>query len=208
MKRLANITTLFVDIGGVLLTDGWPRTSRCMAAKMFHLDADEMESRHAQAFDTYELDKLTLEEYLNHVVFYEKRKFTHAQFQRFMFTQSKPYHNMIDLIRNLKIRYGVKIVVVSNEGRELNDHRIRTFQLNKIVDFFISSCFVHLRKPDPDIFRHALDMTQSVPEQTVYIENTLMFVRIAESLGIRSIYHVDHDSTCTKLALLGLGISK
>jgi len=120
MKREIPITTLFVDIGGVLLTDGWVHEFRKLAAKTFHLDLEEMEKRHNQSFDTYELDKLTIEEYLNRVVFYEKRSFTQAQFRKFMFDQSKPYPKMIELIRRLKAQYGLKIVVVSNEARELN----------------------------------------------------------------------------------------
>jgi putative hydrolase of the HAD superfamily len=38
----------------------------------------------------------------------------------------------------------------------------------------------------------------------VYIENTPMFVEIAEGLGIRSILHTNYKSTCTKLASFGL----
>jgi FMN phosphatase YigB (HAD superfamily) len=72
------------------------------------------------------------------------------------------------------------------------------------VDSFISSCFVHVRKPDADIFRLALDVAQAPAQQVVYIENTPMFVQIAESLGMRSILHTDYRSTCTKLASLGL----
>ena len=94
--------------------------------------------------------------------------------------------------------------MVSNEGRELNSHRIRTFKLDGLVDSFISSCFVHLRKPDADIFRLALDMAQVPASQVVYIENTPMFVQVAEGLGIRSILHTDYGSTCVKLASLGL----
>ena len=111
---------------------------------------------------------------------------------------------MIELVAQLKVRYGLKIAVVSNEGRELNAYRIRTFKLGGLVDFFISSCFVHLRKPDVDIFRLALDIAQVPAGQVVYIKNTRMFVQIAECLGIRSILHTDYRSTCAKLASLGL----
>jgi putative hydrolase of the HAD superfamily len=204
MKVKSEIKYLFVDIGGVLLTDGWSHESRKLAVKKFDLNPDEMENRHNQAFDTYELDKLNFEEYLNRVVFYEKRQFIHAQFRKFMFAQSKPYPKMIELVRRLKARYGLKIVVVSNEARELNAYRIRKFKLNEFVDFFVSSCYVHLRKPDEDIFRLALDTTQAPARQVVYIENTAMFVEIAEGLGIRSILHVDYESTCVKLASYGL----
>ena len=204
MKREIPITTLFVDIGGVLLSDGWSYESRKLAVKKFDLNTEEMESRHNQAFDTYELDKLTIEEYLNHVVFYEKRSFTPAQFKKFMFSQSKPHPQMIELVRKLKTNYGLKIIVVSNEARELNAYRIRKFKLDEFVDFFISSCYVRLRKPDADIFRLALDTTQALTKQVVYIENTPMFVRIAEGLGIRSILHTDYKTTCAKLASFGL----
>jgi putative hydrolase of the HAD superfamily len=208
MKKNSSITALFVDIGGVLLTDGWSHESRKLAAKAFDLNPEEMESRHNQAFDTYELDKLTLEEYLSRVVFYRKRLFTRAQFQKFMFAQSKPYPKMIELVRRLKARYGLKIVVVSNEARELNSHRIRKFKLDGFVDFFVSSCFVHLRKPDADIFRVALDTSQVPANQVVYIENLPMFVQIAEGLGIRGICHTDYKSTCAKLASFGLGVAE
>jgi putative hydrolase of the HAD superfamily len=121
-----------------------------------------------------------------------------------MFAQSKPYPEMIQLFAQLKVRYGLKIAVISNEARELNAHRIRKFKLDGFVDAFISSCFVHIRKPDEDIFRMALDIAQAPARQVLYIENTPMFVQIAEGLGIRSILHTDYKSTCAKLASFGL----
>ena len=206
IKKAPHVTCLFVDIGGVLLSDGWAHQARRRAAAAFKLDYSEMQSRHDLTFDTYEEGKITLEEYLGRIVFYKKRAFTLAQFRRFMFAQSKPYPPMIGLIRELKARYGVKIIVVSNESRDLNAYRIHTFKLDAFVDSFISSCFVHLRKPDADIFRLALDIAQTPIREIVYIENTPMFVQVAEGLGIRSILHTDYRSTCAKLASLGLRI--
>ena len=111
---------------------------------------------------------------------------------------------MLELIRRLKAQFGLKIMAVSNEARELNAHRIRKFNLEGFVDAFISSCFVHVRKPDTEIFRLALDIGQAKAGQVVYIENTPMFVQIAEGLGIRSILHTDYKSTCAQLAAFGL----
>jgi putative hydrolase of the HAD superfamily len=166
-----------------------------------------MEERHGLNFETHEEDKITFKEYLDRVVFYEKRPFTRAEFRRFMFAQSKPLAGMIELVRDLKAKYGLKIIVVSNESRELNAYRIRQFKLSGFVDAFISSCFVHLRKPDADIFKLALDIAQTPARQIVYIENTPLFVQIAEGLGIRSILHTDYKSTCAKLAAFGLDIA-
>ncbi len=207
MKKGAPIKTLFVDIGGVLLTDGWNHHARRRTAKHFKLDWAGMEERHGLNFETHEADKITFKEYLARVIFYEKRPFTQAEFRRFMFAQSKPYAEMLALVRNLKTKYGLKIIVVSNESRELNAYRIRQFKLDEFVDAFISSCFVHLRKPDADIFKLALDIAQTPARQIVYIENTAMFVQIAEGMGIRSILHTDYQSTRKKLVSFGLEVA-
>jgi putative hydrolase of the HAD superfamily len=203
-KNATTITCLFLDIGGVLLTDGWDRHARRRAAANFKLPLAEMEDRHRLIFDTYEEGKLPLDEYLDRVVFYQKRPFTRAEFRRFMFAQSEPYPEMIGLVARLKARYGLKIAVVSNEARELNAYRIRKFKLYGLVDSFVSSCFVHLRKPDAEIFRLALDVVQAPAQQVVYIENTPMFVQIAEGLGIRSILHTGYRSTRDRLVSFGL----
>jgi len=204
MKKGRAITCLFLDAGGVLLSNGWDHLARQRAAAFFKLELAEMEDRHHLIFDTYEEGRLTLEEYLSRVVFYQKRAFTRGRFRRFMFAQSKPFPEMIELVAQLKVRHGLRTVVVSNEARELNAYRIRKFKLDGFVDSFISSCFVHVRKPDAEIYRLALDIAQVPARQVVYIENTPMFVQIAESLGIRSILHTDYASTRAKLASLGL----
>jgi len=203
-NKTSVITCLFVDIGGVLLSNGWDHHLRKQAATDFKLDWDELESRHHLNVDVYETDKLTLKDYLARVVFYEERPFTPTQFRDFMFAHSQPYPEMIELVTQLKIRYGLKIFVVSNEAREINDYRIEKFKLDEFVDCFISSCYVHLRKPDKDIFRLALDIAQVPAKQTAYIENTPLLVQVAETFGIRGILHTDYKSTCEKLAALGL----
>ena len=148
MKRALPITTLFLDVGGVLLTNAWDHDARKRAAKNFKLEWAEMEDRHRLTFETHEQGKLTFEEYLSRVVFYEKRPFTRSQFRSFLLAQSKPHADTIELFAQLKVRHGLKIVVVSNESREMNAYRIRKFKLDQFVDSFISSCFVHIRKPD------------------------------------------------------------
>ena len=204
MNNTLPISTLFVDVGGVLLTNGWGHGSRELAAKTFNLDFQEMESRHRITFDTFEIGKLSLKEYLNRTVFYEKRNFDQAQFQEFMLSQSKAFPEMISLIINLKKKYGLKVVIMSNEGKELNEYRIKKFELDKFVDFFMSSCIVHLRKPDEDIFKLALELAQVKPNQVIYLDDRLMFTQVAQGLGIQGIHHVDYATSCAQLAAHGL----
>jgi len=204
MKRSLPITTLFVDVGGVLLTNGWDHLARRRAAKHFKLNWAEMDQRHRLVFETHEEGKLSFDEYLSWVVFYEKRSFTENKFREFMFAQSKPYPKMLNLVAQLKAEHRLKVVVISNESRPINAHRIRTFGLDLLVDVFISSCFVGIRKPNIEIFRLALDVAQAAPARAVYIDNTPMFVQIAERLGMQSILHVDYESTRARLTSLRL----
>lgn len=188
-------TTLFLDVGGVLLTNGWDHHSRENAAKKFHLDYDEMNGRHALTFDTYEIGKITLDEYLNRVVFYQSRSFSLDQFKEFMFVQSQSYPEMIQLIRDVKVHYSLRTVVVSNEGRELMEQRIKRFQLKKFIDFFVCSGFIGLRKPDEEIYRTALDMAQVDPNEVIYIDDRPMLVEIGCKLGMQSIRHMTATQT-------------
>jgi putative hydrolase of the HAD superfamily len=197
-------TTLFLDIGGVLLTNGWDRRIRQETAKHFNLETDEMQERHHLTFDTYEVGKLSLDEYLHRVVFYRKRNFSIAQFKKFMFSHSKPFPDMINMMRGLKKRYNLKVAVVSNEGLELNEHRIRKYKLGEFIDFFISSCYVHYRKPDPDIYKIALDIAQVSPSQVIYIDDRPLFIQVASEMGIEGILHSEFNTTKKALASKGL----
>jgi putative hydrolase of the HAD superfamily len=138
-------------------------------------------------------------------VFYRERPFTRDDFRDFMFAQSKPMVEMIHLVSSLKWKYRLKTAAISNEGRELTVHRIEKFAMATFIDFFVSSCFVHFRKPDEDMYRIALDISQADPTRSVYIDDRALFVEIAQSLGINGIQHTNIE--VTRNALKGLGLT-
>lgn len=204
MPSATRITTLFLDIGGVLLTNGWDRQLRRKAAEKFGIDHAEMEHRHHLTYDTYEVGKMSLEEYLRRIVFYEDRTFTSAELTKWILEEARPFPDMIRLVKQLGAAYGLKIAVVSNEGRELAEDRIERFRLGEFVSFFIMSSFVHFRKPDEDIFKVALDIAQVKPEQVAYIEDRPMFCEVARRMGINSVLNENFADTQKQLADLGL----
>jgi putative hydrolase of the HAD superfamily len=195
----AKYSTLFLDVGNVLLTNGWDHHMRDRAAKLFGLDEAEMNARHALTFDTYEIGKITLEEYIQRVVFYQPRNFSLEVFKTYMLEQSQPIQPMLELMRELKKRHKLKMIAVSNEGRELMIHRIQKFNLKDFIDSFICSCFVHLRKPDMEIYDIALDISQANPDEVIYIDDRKMLIEILEKKGIRGIYHTNYEQTKTVL---------
>ena len=204
--NLPKFRALFLDIGGVLLTNGWDTAIRRKAAEYFGLNADEMNERHHLTFDTYEAGKLSLDAYLNRVIFYKDRPFSKKDFTSYMYEQTQPFDEMISLVRNLKEKYHLKLVAVSNEGRELTIYRINNFGLTQILDAFVSSCFVHFRKPDEDIYKIALDISQVSPEEGIYIDDRHLFIEVANSLGLTGIHHTGYEHTRQELSKMGLSL--
>jgi putative hydrolase of the HAD superfamily len=198
------MTTLLLDIGGVLLTNGWDHHARREATEKFNLDYDEVNERHHLTFDSFERGQITLDVYLRRVVFNEARAFSSDEFKQFMFSRSRPLPGMMDFLIGLRKRHGLRVIAVSNEGRELMDYRIRTFGLHRLMDAFVGSCYVAYRKPDVGIFQLALDIAQTSPEQAVYIDDRAMFAEVAGEFGIHGIRHISQESTASQLASLGL----
>jgi putative hydrolase of the HAD superfamily len=199
------ISCLFLDIGGVLLSNGWGHEFRQLAIKHFNIDG--MEERHRLIYITYEEGRISLDEYLDRTVFYKSRDFTRTELLNFIYSLSTSDTDMIDFIRKIKLQYGLKIIAVSNESREINEYRINTFKLNEIFDFYVSSCYVNVRKPDPKIFQIALDGAQVPANEIVYIDDKQMFIDIAKDLGINGICHTDYLSTAKALAEFGFTIN-
>lgn len=202
----SSITTIFTDIGGVLLTNGWDHNARQIAVEKFNLNAAEFDDRHHLAFDIFESGRMSLDLYLDYIVFYEPRNFSKEEFKNFMYSYSQPYNDMLAMYRTLKKKYNLKIVVVSNEGRELNEYRIKKFALNDFVDFFVSSSFVYLRKPDKEIFKRALDLAQSPVEQSIYVDDRRLFVEVAATFGLKGIIHTNYETTKAEFEKHGLAL--
>src|SRR6202047_3229403 len=162
---LSKITTLFWDIGGVLLTNGWDRVSRREAATVFHLDWDEFQDRHELSFPAFDSGHITLDEYLDRTLFYRPRAFSREEFTAFMFAQSKEYPETRGLLGEVARIKKYFVASINNEPRELNNYRIEAFGLRKDFQVFFSSCYLHARKPEEQIYRIALEVSQRPAEQ-------------------------------------------
>jgi len=189
------IKILFFDIGGILLSNGWGHESRKLASEKFKLDDAEVNALHNFIFNVYEVGAITLDEYLDTVIFNHEREFTREDFKAFVFEQSVELPGMLQWLKEWKKDCGFRVISVNNEGKELNDYRVKKFGLHDCFDAFISSCEVGLRKPDPRIWQLAMGIAQVGPKQCVYFDDRLMFVNAAEKLGIKSFQHTDFEET-------------
>src|SRR5689334_20351284 len=185
---MARLDTLFFDVGGVCLTNGWDTDARLAAASHFALDVEQMEGRHQSSADGFERGELSLEAYLDHVVFHRPRPFSRDAFVAFMRSRSQPHRAALSVIRRIASRGLYRMATINNESREMNRYRIDTFGLDKLFSAFFSSCYLGVRKPDGRIYDIALDVMRAERETSLFVDDREENVAGARAVGLRAIH--------------------
>jgi len=201
---LPTIHAIFWDVGGVLLSNAWDHRQRSEALAHFQLDEAEFHDRHEMVVSSFERGKITLDEYLNRTVFHRARPFTRDAFREFMFSLSQPFPEVLQFAESLADSGKYFMGTINNESRELNDYRIEKFGLRQIFRLFISSCFVGLRKPERDIYRLALEITQVPAEECCFIDDRALNLECAIHLGMHTIQMQTLDQLRVDLSKLGV----
>ncbi len=186
---MTEVNALFWDVGGVILTNGWDHPARERAAREFHLDGDEFRERHDLAVPALETGQITLDEYLERTVFFQARTFTREAFKAFMFAESREHPETRAIVAALARSRKYLMATINNEGLELNLHRIQQFNLRTDFVAFFSSCFLGVLKPDPAIYRLALQVTQRAPKECVFIDDRALNLECARGMGMRTIHY-------------------
>jgi putative hydrolase of the HAD superfamily len=203
---LPQISTMFWDVGGVLLTNAWDRTQRERALGQFKLDAAEFDDRHQMVVSSLERGKIGFDEYLDRTVFYRPRPFAREVFKDYVFSLSQPHRDVLALAEQLARSGRYFMATINNESKELNLYRIQTFGLREIFSVFVSSCFVGLRKPEQGIYRLALEVTQKSPEDCCFIDDRALNLESAQRLGMHTVEMQDVEQLRRELRRLGVEI--
>lgn len=198
------IQAIFWDVGGVLLTNAWDHQQRLSAINHFRISLEEFEDRHGMVVSSFERGKITLDEYLDRTVFYRNRPFTCEVFKDFMFSLSRPEPEVIAFAQSLADSGKYFMATINNESRELNVYRIEKYGLRKIFRLFVSSCFVGLRKPEQDIYRVALEITQMPPQQCCFIDDRSLNLECAAKLGMQTFEMQTLDQLRKDLGKIGV----
>jgi putative hydrolase of the HAD superfamily len=199
-----NVRALFWDVGGVLLTNAWDHTERAAALEHFGLDEKEFHDRHETVVASFESGKTTLDEYLDQTVFYHARPFTREAFKEFMFSLSQPIPEVLKYARTLASTGKYFMGTINNESRELNQYRIDKYEFRGIFRVFVSSCFVGLRKPENQIYKLALDITQLNPEECVFIDDRNPNLECPAKMGMHTIQMQDVEQLWKDLEKIGV----
>ena len=184
---MPNISAVFSDVGGVLLTNGWDRGQRTRLVNQLGLDAADFEDRHHMVSGAFDAGQLTLDQYLDRTIFYRPRAFGKDEVRDFMYAQSEALPGSLDLIARIAANQKVFLATLNNESRELNLHRIEAFGLRQYFSVFFSSCYLGVAKPHPEIYCMALDLSQRQADECVFIDDRPLNLECARKLGVRTI---------------------
>ena len=200
------VTAIFFDIGGVLLSNGWDTRSRRAVIDHCGLDWEEFEDRHQLVASDFELGRLTLDQYLERTVFYRERGFGRDVFWSAMTEQSTPVPESLALLDELAASGRYLLATLNNESRELNEHRLEAFGLRERFSMFLSSCYLGLKKPEHEIFRTALDLSQRPPEECLFVDDRPLNLECAVRARMRTIQYVDADQLRASLRAHGVAV--
>jgi len=203
---MPGITTIFWDIGGVVLTNGWDRHSRRAAATAFNLDWEEFQDRHDLAFPAFDAGHTSLDEYLDRTLFYRHRPFTREEFRKFMLAESKEFPESRAVLRSVAHSGKYFVGAINNEPLELNQYRIETFRLREDFQVFFSSCYVHARKPEELIFRVALAVTQRPADECLFIDDRPMNLESPRRLGMHAIHFQNAEQLRAEMRTHGVEV--
>ena len=185
---MADAPTLFFDLGGVLLTNGWDTGARRRASETFGLDFPEFQTRHEMLKTAFETGRLSLSHYVRKAVFHRERSFDMKDFQEFMFAQSAVLGDTLDFVRALARTGRYKLYTLNNESRELHEHRVRQFGLDEVFRGFLASCYLGQVKPDEDIYLNALGIAATSQDHAVFIDDRALNVEPALALGLNGFH--------------------
>jgi putative hydrolase of the HAD superfamily len=183
---MSDVTNIFFDVGGILLTNGWDHVTRKAAAAAFEYDYVEAEEKHQQYVEDFECGRISLKEYLDKVIFTQPRQFTVEEYTNFMETQSQPHLENIELVRKLAKENKYELATINNESLALNEYRIKSCELHEFIPHFFSSCYMGVMKPDCNIFQRVLWITHRKGQQCLFVDDRLENIEAARSCGLRA----------------------
>jgi putative hydrolase of the HAD superfamily len=163
---------ILFDVGGVLLTNGWDHGDRAAVLGDFHLDIAGFEARHRESYRAWASGGISAGDYLNATVFFKPRDFTSSSFFAAICARSKPMPDgALGILKELFASNEYLLGALNNEPRETNEYRFRHFGLDDLFSVTLSSCYLGLNKPEPAIYRRALEILRRPAERILFIDD-------------------------------------
>ena len=205
----SDIRTIFWDLGGVLLTNGWDIHQRTRVLGRLGVDLNAYEAVQEQANYYWERGLITAEDFFRQTVLTPNAKLglTFDVLWKQVCAESKVLNPAcLDLLAELKQTGKYRLATLNNESRELNEYRLDAFKLRSLFDYFICSGYVHEMKPLPGIYRSAVDVSGFSPATALFIDDKAENCDAARSLGMHAIHFTSPDQLKASLDKWGISL--
>ena len=122
-----------------------------------------------------------------------------------MKAQSQALPGTLDVLADLRDA-GYLLVTLNNESRALNEHRIERFRLRDYFTVFLSSCYLGVKKPEPEIYRLAFQLTQRRRSECLFIDDRDLNLECALDEGLLGVRFESADQLRGALHDKGLSV--
>jgi HAD superfamily hydrolase (TIGR01509 family) len=186
-----SIRTIFWDVGGVLLTNGWDHGQRTRVLGRLGVDLEAYEEVHERANYYWERGLITAKDFFGQTVLGANPELTFDVLWPQVCAESKVLHpECLDLLAELKDQGKYRLATLNNESRELNEYRLDAFKLRTLFDYFICSGYVHEMKPAEGIYRSAIDISGFDARTGLFIDDKEENCEAARAVGLNAIRFV------------------
>jgi putative hydrolase of the HAD superfamily len=204
-----DIKTIFWDIGGVLLANGWDSRQRGRVLTALGVNLTAYEAVHDEVNYFWERGLMTAQDFFAKTVI-DTNPDLHLTFEKLwplVCSESKVLHQeCFDILAALKDSGQYRLATINNESKELNAYRLDTFGLRQYFNYFICSGYVHEMKPLPDIYRAAIDISGLPPETALFIDDKQENCDAARSFGMNAIHFESPAQLRASLTQLGIAV--
>ncbi len=198
------VRTIIFDFGGVVIDIDYVRTIK----KFKKYGIEDFENRFSKAvqddfFQKFERGEVSKREFLTKMRLISGGNLNDGQIISAWNALIVGYsHDRIELLRKIKPFY--RLILLSNTNEIHIEEALRLFSGSYDFDFY--SLFHHvywsyktgMRKPEPRIFHRVLDKHHLLPEETLFIDDSIQHIEAAKSLGIQT-YHLNDGEDITQL---------
>lgn len=203
------IKTIFWDIGGVVLTNGWDSGQRARVLTPLGVDLAAYEAIHNEVNYYWERGLMNAQDFFAQTIIETNPNLnlTFEQIWPLVCDQNKVLHQeCFEILAALKDSGRYRLATLNNESKELNAYRLDTFGLRQYFNYFICSGYVHEMKPLPDIYRAAIDVSGLPPETALFIDDKQENCIAARALGMNAIHFQSPAQLCASLHQLGIAV--
>ncbi len=186
----SSIRTVFWDVGGVILTNGWDPRQRARVLGRLGVNLEAYEEVHDGANYYWERGLITAEDFFMQTVLRPNAhlNLTFDQLWPQVCAESRVLHpGCLDILAEMKGLRKLRLATLNNESRELNEHRLNAFKLRTLFDYFICSGYLHEMKPAPGIFKSAIEISGFDAETALFIDDKAQNCDAAAAQGMQTI---------------------